>query len=189
MTAGTGRTGRVLCVFGVSGGGKGTVITELTRRHPDIWFSVSVTTRAPRPGEVDGVHYHFVDDDTFDELLRSGGLVEWVSIYGNRYGTPKAPIEAALTEGRDVLLDVEVAGARFVKATWPDARIVFLVPPDAEVQRERLVGRGTTGADLERRLAEAEAQTAEARQFATLVVNDDLETTVDEVDGILFGSP
>jgi len=173
----------------VSGGGKGTVVSRIRERHPDLWLSVSATTRAPRPGEVDGVHYHFVDDDAFDELAASGGLVEWVPVYGHRSGTPREPIDTALAAGRDVLLELEVNGAEFVHATWPDAVVVFLVAPNPDVQRRRLSDRGTTGADLERRLSEAAAETDRARRFAHIVVNDDLETAVDEVDAILFGSP
>lgn len=161
-------------------------MARLRDRHPELWLSVSATTRPPRPGEVDGDHYHFVDDAAFDDMVASGGLVEWVQIYGHRSGTPRAPIDAALGCGHDVLLELEVRGAAFVHDTWPDARIVFLVAPDAEVQRQRLSGRGTTGADLERRLGEAAAETDAARRFATIVVNDDLETAVDAVEAILL---
>lgn len=164
-------------------------MARLRERHPDLWLSVSATTRPPRPGEVDGVHYRFVDDAAFDDLIASGSLVEWVRIYGHRSGTPRAPIDAAVSDGHDVLLELEVRGAAFVHDTWPEARIVFLVAPGPEVQRQRLTDRGTTGADLEHRLAEAAAETDDARRFATIVVNDDLETTVAAVEAILFAPP
>lgn len=173
----------------MSGGGKGTVVARIRERHPDLWLSVSATTRAPRPGELDGEHYHFVDDAAFDTLEATGGLVEWVPVYGHRSGTPRAPIDAALAAGRDVLLELEVNGAEFVHENWPDAVVVFLVTPDAEVQRRRLTERGTTGADLETRLAEAAAETERARRFACVVVNDDLDEAVDAVDAILFAPP
>lgn len=164
-------------------------MARLRERHPELWLSVSATTRPPRPAEVDGVHYHFVDEATFDDMVARGSLVEWVQIYGHRSGTPRGPIDTALHEGRDVLLELEVRGAAFVHDTWPDARIVFLVAPDAATQRERLSLRGTTGADLERRLDEAAAETGVAASFATIVVNDDLEAAVDAVEAILFAPP
>lgn len=173
----------------MSGGGKGTIVSRIRDRHPDVWLSVSATTRLPRQGEVDGVHYHFVDDAAFDALERSGGLVEWVPIYGHRSGTPRAPIDAALADGRDVLLELEVNGAEFVHRTWPESTIVFLTAPAPDEQRRRLVARGTAGADLETRLAAADAETSRAREFAHVVVNDDLDTATDAVDAILFGSP
>lgn len=173
----------------MSGGGKGTIVSRIRERHPELWLSVSATTRAPRPGEVDGEHYHFVDDAAFDALASSGGLVEWVPIYGHRSGTPRAPIDAALAAGHDVLLELEVNGAEFVHATWPGAVVVFLVTPGPDVQRQRLARRGTAGADLETRLAEASAETERARRFAHVVVNDDLDTAVDAVDAILFAPP
>lgn len=119
----------------------------------------------------------------------SGGLVEWVPIYGHRSGTPRAPIDAALAVGQDVLLELEVVGAEFVHRTWPEAVVVFLVAPGPEVQRRRLEARGTTGADLETRLAQAAEETDRAGAFARIVVNDDLEAAVDTVDAILFGPP
>lgn len=173
----------------MSGGGKGTIVSRIRRRHPDLWMSVSATTREPRPGEIDGEDYHFIDDASFDALARAGGLVEWVSIYGHRSGTPRAPIDSAIAGGRDVLLELEVNGAEFVHRTWPDSTVVFLVAPGPDEQRRRLVARGTTGPDLERRLAEAAIETSRAREFACIVVNDDLDTATDAVDAILFGSP
>lgn len=180
--------GRPLVITGVSGGGKSTVIRALLDRHPEAVLSVSVTTRAPRPGEVDGVDYHFVSDTEFDRMIAAGELVEWVEVYGHRSGTPRRSVVGSLRRGRDVVFDVEVRGARSVKGTFPDAITVFLRPPDLVTQRERLVARGTSPADLERRLAEAEAQLDAADEFDAVVVNDDLETAVDEADAILFGS-
>ncbi len=171
----------------MSGGGKGTIVKALRDRRPELWFSVSATTREPRPGEVDGRDYRFVSDAQFDEMIDRGRLVEWVSIYGHRSGTPKDPIDVAIAAGRDVLLELEVNGAEFVKRVYPDSKVVFLTAPDIETQRRRLQGRGTTGADLERRLSEAADEAARASAFDAMVVNDKLAETIEAVDGILFG--
>jgi guanylate kinase len=143
---------------------------------------VSLTTRKPRPGEVDGVHYHFVDDSTFDEMIAGHGFVEWAHVYGHRSGTPRGPIEAWLAEGRDVLVEGDPQGALAFKAAYPTSVVVFLRAPDLESQRERLVARGTTGADLERRLALSERQIAEAASFDAVVVNDDIDETISQVE-------
>lgn len=174
--------GRVLFVTGVSGGGKGTVIEGLRRRHPDLAWSVSLTTRAPRPGEVDGEHYHFVDDATFDDVIETAGFVEWEKVYGHRSGTPRAPIDAWLGQGRDVLAEGDPRGARALKAAYPGAVVVFLRPPDMAAQRERLVARGTTGVDLERRLDAAARELDMAADFDAVVVNDTVDGTICQVE-------
>lgn len=157
--------------------GKGTVVACLRRHHPEVWVSVSVTTRRPRPREVDGVHYHFVDDPTFDALVRDGQLLEHAVVHGAaRYGTPRAPVLAAVAAGRPALLEIDLQGARMVRATMPGACFVFLAPPSWEVLVERLTGRGTEdAAERERRLATAREELAAEPEFDLTVVNDRVE--------------
>lgn len=178
----------MLYLTGVSGGGKGTVVDALRRRHPHLAWSVSLTTRKARPGEVDGVHYHFVDDATFDAIVDEGGFVEWATVYGHRSGTPRGPIEKWLAEGRDVLVEGDTQGASAFKAAYPESVVVFLKAPDLASQRERLVARGTTGEDLERRIAVSEQQIAEAAGFDAVVVNEDVDETIRHVER-LFSLP
>jgi len=158
---------------GPSGVGKSTVVAELARVCPRVWVSVSVTTRKPRPGEVDGRDYHFVDDNEFDRLVAEGALLEWAELYGRqRSGTPRAPVEERLKAGLLALLEIDVNGARQVKRAIPDARMVFLAPPSWEELVRRLTGRGTEPPEvMARRLAVAEQEMAAADQFDIVLVN------------------
>lgn len=167
--------------------GKGTVVRALCEEHPELWVSVSATTRAPRPGEVEGVHYLFVSDEEFDELVRTDGLLEWALVHGtDRYGTPAAPVAAAAAAGRRVILEIEIQGARLVKQRLPEVRTVFILPPSPEVLRERLIGRGTeTAAQMARRLQTAEVEVAAASEFDHTIVNDDLGTAVEQLVELL----
>jgi guanylate kinase len=180
-------SGDVTVISGPTAVGKGTVVQALRARHPELWVSVSATTRAPRPGEVEGVHYLFVSSDQFDELVASGGLLEWALVHGtDRYGTPAAPVRAAVAAGRRVILEIEVQGARQVKQRMPDVRTVFIAPPSWEVLQQRLVGRGTeTPEQMARRLRTAEAELALASEFDHVVVNDDLGTAVEQLVELL----
>lgn len=168
---------RLTVVSGPTAVGKGTVVGRLRSGHPEIFVSVSVTTRPPRPGEVDGVHYLFVTPEEFDELIAADMLLEWAVVHGvHRYGTPKAPVLAALAAGRQALLEIDLQGARQVRTTWPDARFVFLAPPSWEELVRRLVGRGTESSEQrERRLETARAEMAAAAEFDHVVVNADVE--------------
>ena len=167
---------RLTVLSGPSGVGKSTVVAELSRTCPQIWISVSVTTRRPRPGEVDGREYHFVDDDEFDRLIASGALLEWARFAGNRYGTPREPLNAKLEAGVACLLEIDLAGARQVKRVAPDARLVFLAPPSWEELVRRLTGRGTEPAEvLERRLAAAREELAAADEFEVTLVNTSVQ--------------
>jgi guanylate kinase len=171
---------------GPSGVGKGTVVAAVRRRHPDVWVSVSATTRRPRPGELDGVHYHFVDDAAFDELIATDGLLEWAQYAGNRYGTPAAPVRAQLATGRPALLEIELQGARQVRARDPEAQLVFLAPPSWAELQSRLAGRGSEPAAVqEERLRIAQAELDAAGEFDVVVVNDDVARAADELVGLL----
>ncbi len=167
--------------------GKGTIVRELLARDPRLWFSVSMTDRAPRPGEVDGRDYHYVDRDEFLAVRDAGGLLEWFEVYGDLKGTPRAPIEERLVSGQDVLLEIDVQGAMAVREAFPDALLVFVAPPSREVQRERLVARdpGADAAEIERRLAAAAQEEQAASAFDAVVVNDDLPRAVGEILAVL----
>ena len=166
----------LLVVSGPSGVGKSTVVAAALEQDPSIWLSVSATTRAPRPGEQDGREYFFVSDDRFDELVATGGLLEWAAFAGNRYGTPRQPVEERRRAGTPVLLEIEVQGARQVRAAVPGALLVFLAPPSWEVLEGRLTGRGTESAEaVERRLAAAREELAAAGEFDAVLVNADVQ--------------
>ena len=167
--------------------GKGTVVQALRSRYPQLWVSVSATTRAPRPGEVEGVHYLFVSEAEFDELIANDGLLEWALVHGtDRYGTPAAPVRAAVASGRRVILEIELQGARQVKERLPEARLVFIAPPAPETLQERLLARGTeTPEQMARRLRTAEVEMAAAGEFDHVVVNDDLGIAVQQLVELL----
>jgi guanylate kinase len=177
-------------VSGPSGAGKSTVVDGLAERL-DFDFSVSMTTREARPDETDGVDYHFVDRADFEEAAERGDLVEWAEFGGNLYGTPAAGLEAAAAAGRDVLLDIEIIGARNVKERFPDALLVWITAPSREVREERLRRRGdTSDDDIERRLRLGDEHDREARGlFDHVVVNEDLSVAIDEVVDILSSVP
>jgi guanylate kinase len=158
------------------------VVGELRKLEPDVWFSVSVTTRHPRPGEVDGAHYHFVDRAEFDAMVADGRLLEWAEFAGNRYGTPREPVEKALAEGRPAVLEIELQGARQVRAAMPEARLVMLMPPSWEELVGRLTGRGTENeAAVQARLAEAERELAAAGEFDHRLVNADVREAAEHL--------
>lgn len=171
-----------MVVSGPSGVGKGAVVERLLKALPDLRLSVSATTRPARPGEVEGVHYHFVDADTFQAMVDGGGFLEWASMYGHRSGTPRAPLERELAAGHDVVLEINVDGARQVRARTDDAYLVFIKPPSLEELELRLRGRGTeTEAQIRRRLGNAAAELGTEAEFDETIVNDDLDTAATAV--------
>ncbi|OBI48136.1 guanylate kinase [Mycobacterium kyorinense] len=183
--------GRVVVLSGPSAVGKSTLVRCLRERIPDLHFSVSATTRAPRPGEVDGVDYHFVTAAQFQQLIDEGALLEWADIHGglHRSGTLAQPVREATASGYPVLIEVDLAGARAVKQALPEAISVFLAPPSWEVLEARLVGRGTETAEvIQRRLATARTEMAAQGDFDEIVVNSRLETACSELVSLLVGT-
>jgi guanylate kinase len=178
---------RLAVLAGPTAVGKGTVAADVRRNHPEIWISVSATTRAPRPGEVNGVHYWFVSDEEFDRMVDDDELLEWAVVHqAARYGTPRGPVEQALAEGRAALLEIDLQGARQVRRTMPDAPVVFLAPPSWEELVRRLVGRGTeTEEERERRLQTAHAELAAEEEFDATVVNHEVHAAAEELVALI----
>lgn len=176
-------TACITVISGPAGVGKGTVVRHLRERCPQIWVSVSATTRPPRPAEVDGVDYLFRTDEEFDRLLAEDGLLEWATVHGkHRYGTPSAPVLAHQAAGRPTILEIDLQGARQVRDRLPSARYVFIAPPDWDTLVERLQGRGTeTPEQVERRLETARVELAAAQEFDLVIVNDDVDRAVTEL--------
>lgn len=167
-----GATGILFIVSGPSGAGKTTLSDAALRTFDRLTMSVSCTTRAPRGGERDGVDYHFVDHAAFDDMVRRGEMAEWAQVHGNRYGTPRAPIDRALAEGRDMLFDIDVQGAEQMRRSYPGAVAVFLLPPDRATMEARLRGRGTDDEDVvRRRLEGAVREIARAVEYDHVIVN------------------
>ncbi|WP_428692847.1 guanylate kinase [Rhodococcus sp. IEGM1428] len=182
--------GRLVVLSGPSGVGKSSVVRLVRAALPELVFSVSVTTRSPRPGETDGQDYHFVSADEFDRMIADGELLEWASIHGGlqRSGTPAAPVEAALDAGSPVLLELDLAGARAVRVSKPEALLVFMAPPTWEDLVSRLVGRATEeSAATERRLETARVELAAQDEFDTVVVNTDVDHSCEQLVSFLVG--
>jgi guanylate kinase len=174
---------RLVVLAGPTAVGKGSVAADVRAHHPEIWISVSATTRPPRPGERHGEHYLFVSDAEFDAMVERGELLEWAVVHGAaRYGTPRRPLEAALEAGRPALLEIDLQGARQVRETMPEALFVFLRPPSWEELERRLVGRGTeTAAERARRLQTAREELAAETEFDEVVVNHEVHAAAEEL--------
>ena len=181
------RRSRLTVLAGPTAVGKGTLAAWVRDHHPEVWVSVSATTRRPRPGEVDGVHYHFVSDAEFERMVRDGELLEWAVVHGRaRYGTPRGPVERALAAGRPALLEIDLQGARQVRASMPEALFVFLAPPSWDELVRRLVGRGTEDEEERRvRLDTARVELAAAEEFDVTLVNDDVRRAGEELVSLM----
>lgn len=178
--------GALFVVTGASGTGKTTLVREALAKVPELGWSVSMTTRAPRTGEVHGKDYLFVSQDAFGEAVAQGQLLEWAEVYGNRYGTPRGPVEAALAQGRSILLEIDAQGAAQVRAALPEAVSIFILPPSVEELETRLRARSTDSeAVIQRRLADASAQLSAVGDFDYLIVNRTLSSAHDQFQAVL----
>lgn len=187
MTEAGRRRSRLVVLAGPTAVGKGTVAAAIRLQHPEIWISVSATTRPPRPGEVDGVHYWFVSDEEFDRMVGAGELLEWALVHGSaRYGTPRRPVEATLEQGRPALLEIDLQGARQVRESMPEALFVFLKPPTWEELVRRLTRRGTESAQEQaRRLETALEELAAEREFDVTIVNHEVHAAAEELVALM----
>ncbi len=182
---------RLTVLAGPTAVGKGTVSTYIRDNYPQVWLSVSATTRPARPGEVDGVHYFFVSNEEFDDLVATGQMLEWALVHGrNRYGTLRRTVDAAMADGKSVLLEIDLQGARQVKASMPEANFVFLTPPSWDEMVRRLIGRGTeTEQEQQQRLETAKLELAAEPEFDHTVVNDSVQRAADELVSLMGLSP
>ena len=180
------RKGILIVVSGFSGAGKGTLMKELLKRYDNYALSVSMTTRAPREGEVDGKSYFFVDKETFEKTIAEDGLIEYASYCGNYYGTPREYVEKCLQDGRDVILEIEIQGALKVKEKFPETLLLFVMPPSAAELKRRLEGRGTESPEVIReRLVRASEEAEGIENYEYLIINDDLDECVREMNDII----
>lgn len=180
------RKGILIVVSGFSGAGKGTLMKELLKRYDNYALSVSMTTRAPREGEVDGESYFFVDKETFERTIAEDGLIEYASYCGNYYGTPREYVEKCLQDGRDVILEIEIQGALKVKEKFPETLLLFVMPPSAAELKRRLEGRGTESPEVIReRLVRASEEAEGIENYEYLIINDDLDECVREMNDII----
>jgi guanylate kinase len=177
---------RLTVLSGPSGVGKSTVVSHMRKAHPEVWLSVSATTRRPRPGEQDGVQYHFVDEDQFAKMIANGELLEWAVFAGNHYGTPRQAVLDKLSAGEPVLLEIDLQGARQVRESMADSQLVFLAPPSWEELVRRLTGRGTESQEvIDERLAAAKVELAAESEFDATLVNTSVEDVAAELLALL----
>ena len=189
-TASGATAARLTVITGPSGVGKGTLVAKLLARHPQIWLSISATTRQPRAGEVDGQHYRFLSREAFEAQVAAGGFLEWAEFAGNLYGTPRGPVEEHLAAGRPVLLEIELEGARQVRRSFPAGQQLMIKPPSFEELERRIRGRGTDAeAAIERRLARARVELEAEAEFDASLVNGDLEESLIALEKLLGLSP
>ena len=180
------RRGNLYVITGPSGAGKGTVLAKLFEQKENLRYSVSATTRDPRPGEVDGVHYYFITNDEFEQKIKDGEMLEYVGYVGHYYGTPRRAVEKNLEDGYDVVLEIEVTGGKNIKKMAPEAILIFITPPSLQVLRQRLEGRGTETADvIDNRMAVAEKEVCEYVHYDYVVVNDTVDQCASDILAIM----
>jgi guanylate kinase len=180
-------SGKLIVLTGPSGVGKGTLMRSLLARHPDLYYSVSATTRLPRPGEIDGKHYYFMDRSKFEQSVARGEFLEWAEFAGNYYGTPCEPVINQIRRGKSVVLEIELEGARQVRASFPSAHSIFILPPSLTELEQRIRGRGQDPEDaIARRLHRAQEEINAADEFDVQIVNDDFETALNSIEATLF---
>lgn len=181
--------GRLIVLTGPSGVGKGTLVRSLLKRHPELYLSISVTTRSPRPGEIDGKHYYFVSRSQFQQMVAKGELLEWAEFAGNYYGTPRVPVEEQISLGKSVVLEIELEGARAIRKTFPRSLRIFVLPPSLKELEQRLRGRGQDSEEaIARRLQRAQEEINAATEFDFKIINDNFETALNQIEAALFGS-
>ncbi|MBE9029241.1 guanylate kinase [filamentous cyanobacterium LEGE 11480] len=179
--------GKLIVLTGPSGAGKGTLLKALLAEHPELYVSISATTRSPRPGEVHGQHYFFLERAEFDQMVADGNLLEWAEFAGNCYGTPRQPVAEQIAAGKTVILEIELEGARQVRASFPEAYRIFILPPSFDELENRLRGRGTESDEvISRRMTRAKDEIAAANEFDIQIVNDQVERAVQELATIVF---
>ena len=181
--------GRLIVLTGPSGVGKGTLVRSLLQSHPELYLSVSVTTRSPRPGEINAKHYYFVSREQFDMMIAQEQLLEWAQFAGNCYGTPRQQVEEKIQQGKSVLLEIELEGARQIRTSFPQAMRIFILPPSMQELEQRLRGRGQDSEEaIARRLRRAEEEINAAGEFDFKIVNDNFETALKDIEAALFSA-
>ncbi|MFM7559730.1 guanylate kinase [Cylindrospermopsis raciborskii] len=186
ISSATTHPGKLIVLTGPSGVGKGTLMQNLLAQHPQLYYSVSATTRSPRPGEIDGKSYYFITPNSFQDLVAQGEFLEWAEFAGNYYGTPRAAVLEQIQLGRSVILEIELAGARQIKASYPDALSIFILPPSFLELENRIRARGQDSDEaITRRLNRAKEEIKAASEFDIQIVNDNFATTLNELETIL----
>ncbi len=181
-------SGKLIVLTGPSGVGKGTLMRSLLARHPELYYSVSATTRSPRPGEIDGKDYYFISRSKFEQLVAAGEFLEWAEFAGNYYGTPREPVINQICSGKLVLLEIELEGARQIRRSFPEALSIFILPPSFSELEKRIRTRGQDSEEaIARRLRRAQEEINAADEFDIQIVNDDFETTLKSIEATLFG--
>lgn len=182
-----GKKGMLIVLSGPSGAGKGTVCSRLLEKNPNIALSISYTTRTPRPGEKDGVNYFFTDKETFEKMIKEGCFLEWANVYNNYYGTPRKFVEERINNGQDVILEIDIQGAKQIRQTWEDAVFIFILPPDLEELKRRIEKRGSeTEESMRLRLMCALEELKALSSYDYVIVNDDLEKAVEKLQAIII---